>query len=35
MSLLHIPHEPPASAMYIFGRHLEENTGWDQFIRGW
>jgi len=35
MSLLHTPHEPPASAMYIFGRHLEENTGWDQFIRGW
>lgn len=35
MTLLHIPHEPPASAVYVFGRHVEENTDWEQYIRGW
>jgi 5-methylcytosine-specific restriction endonuclease McrA len=35
MSLLRTPKEPPSSAHYIFGRHLEENTGWEQFIQGW
>jgi 5-methylcytosine-specific restriction endonuclease McrA len=35
MHLLHIPKEPPASAIYIFGRHLEKNDEWGQFIRGW
>jgi 5-methylcytosine-specific restriction endonuclease McrA len=35
MNLLRPPHEPPASAIYIFGRHLEENVDWEQFIRGW
>jgi len=32
--LLHIPIQPPASAFYIFGRHLEENSEWEQFIKG-
>jgi 5-methylcytosine-specific restriction endonuclease McrA len=35
MTLLHIPHEPPVSAMYVFGRHIEENIDWEQYIRGW
>jgi len=35
MSLLHVPKEPPASATYLFGRHLENNDEWRQFISGW
>ena len=35
MNLLRPPREPPASAMYIFGRHLVENNEWEQFIQGW
>lgn len=27
--------EPPASPMYIFGRHLPENSEWKQFLMGW
>jgi 5-methylcytosine-specific restriction endonuclease McrA len=35
MSLLHIPKEPPASAMYLYGRHLDENGEWEPYIIGW
>ncbi len=35
MKLLHPPKEPPSSAQYIFGRHLEQNSEWEQFIMGW
>jgi 5-methylcytosine-specific restriction endonuclease McrA len=35
MRLLHPPHEPPSSAMYIFGSHLNENNEWETFIQGW
>jgi 5-methylcytosine-specific restriction endonuclease McrA len=35
MTLLHPPKEPPASAHYIFGRHMEQNSEWVQFIEGW
>jgi 5-methylcytosine-specific restriction endonuclease McrA len=35
MTLLHNPHEPPASAAYVFGRHLQEYMEWEPFIRGW
>jgi 5-methylcytosine-specific restriction endonuclease McrA len=35
MALLHSPKEPPASATYIFGRHLNENDEWSQYIKGW
>ena len=35
MHLLHVPHEPPVNAAYIFGRHLSENAQWSEFIRGW
>lgn len=35
MKLLHPPHEPPANAAYIFGRHLAENGDWQPYISGW
>ncbi len=35
MVLLHQPTEPPASADYIFGRHLKENHEWQPFVEGW
>ena len=35
MNLHHIPNEPPASANYIFGRHIDQNNEWEQFIKGW
>ena len=35
MTLLRPPAEPPASAKYIFGRHLRENEEWLPFIEGW
>jgi 5-methylcytosine-specific restriction endonuclease McrA len=35
MRLAHLPKEPPASAVYIFGRHLSENGEWEPYISGW
>ena len=35
MSLLHVPKEPPASAVYLYGRHLDEFGEWESFISGW
>jgi 5-methylcytosine-specific restriction endonuclease McrA len=35
MHLLHIPKEPSASAVYLYGHHLSENGEWEQFITGW
>jgi 5-methylcytosine-specific restriction endonuclease McrA len=35
MSLLQPPREPPASAAYLFGRHMDENDEWKAFIQGW
>jgi 5-methylcytosine-specific restriction endonuclease McrA len=35
MRLLHSPKEPPASAMYLFARHLGDNQEWIPFIEGW
>ncbi len=35
MYLLRPPLEPPASAHYIFGRHLVENKEWETFLEGW
>lgn len=35
MSLLHPPKEPPASAYYIFGRHLSDNHEWEPWIKDW
>ncbi len=35
MHLLRVPCEPPASALYLFGRHLKENEEWVPFVQGW
>lgn len=35
MHLLHIPKEPPANAMYLYGRHLSEFVEWEPYINGW
>jgi 5-methylcytosine-specific restriction endonuclease McrA len=35
MHLLRIPAEPPASATYIFGKHLVENEDWLPYVQGW
>ena len=35
MNLLHVPKEPPASAIYLYGRHLDENGEWEPYITGW
>ncbi len=35
MALLNPPREPPASAQYVFGHHLEQNQEWTQYIQGW
>lgn len=35
MRLRRPPVEPPASAAYIFGRHLHENQEWRPYVDGW
>lgn len=35
MHLMRIPVEPPASALYLFGRYLDNNQDWIPFIEGW
>jgi 5-methylcytosine-specific restriction endonuclease McrA len=35
MRLLRLPSEPPASAVYIFARHLNDNREWLPFVEGW
>ena len=35
MRLLRPPSEPPSSAQYIFGRHLNDNSEWEMFLSGW
>jgi len=35
MRLLRVPKEPPASAMYLFGHHMDENQEWQEFLSGW
>jgi 5-methylcytosine-specific restriction endonuclease McrA len=35
MHFLRHPKEPPASAAYVFGRHLDECSEWEPFITGW
>ncbi len=35
MHLLRIPSVPPASASYLFARHLHENQEWLPFVSGW
>ena len=35
MRLLNLPEAPPASADYIFARHLKDNFEWMPYIHGW
>lgn len=35
MRLLRPPKEPPASNLYIFGRHLKENQEWLPYLSDW
>ncbi len=35
MELQKPPGEPQATAMYLFGAHLNENEVWEPFLRGW
>jgi 5-methylcytosine-specific restriction endonuclease McrA len=35
LKLLRKPTEPPSSARYIFGRHLDGNQEWELFLSGW
>ena len=35
MKLLRVPKEPPASALYLFGRHLNDYQEWEPYINGW
>ena len=35
MHLMHLPQEPPTSAQYLFGRHMDQNIDWVPFIQGW
>jgi len=35
MNLLKVPKEPPASAVYLYGRHLDEYGEWEPYISGW
>ena len=35
MELKRQPFEPPATALYRFGSHLQQNEEWMQFVEGW
>jgi 5-methylcytosine-specific restriction endonuclease McrA len=35
MHLFHSPKEPSASAVYLYGKHLDDNKEWEQFVIGW
>lgn len=35
MTLRKQPHEPQASATYLYGSHLPDNENWQQFLEGW
>lgn len=35
MKLRGAPKEPPASAFYLYGRHLDDNGEWEPYITGW
>lgn len=35
MALLTRPQAPAASAQYIFGRYLDANQDWSNYIKGW
>ncbi len=35
MSLRSHPVEPPATAMYLYGRYLTQNQEWGEYLKGW
>lgn len=35
MRLLRQPSEPPTSAQYVFGRHLDQYQEWEVYLTGW
>ena len=35
MKLYSLPKEPPATAMYLYGRYLRANQDWTEFLEGW
>jgi 5-methylcytosine-specific restriction endonuclease McrA len=35
MRLQRIPREPPATARYLYGRHLDDNREWGDYLEGW
>jgi 5-methylcytosine-specific restriction endonuclease McrA len=35
MRLRSKPTEPPATAMYLYGRYLGENRDWVKYLKGW
>ena len=35
MSLLRAPAEPRATALYLYGAHLEDNQDWQPFLANW
>ena len=35
MMLRTLPHEPPATAVYLYGRYLTENRDWARYLEGW
>jgi len=35
MRLLHRPKAPPATAGYIFGKYIDQNIDWVEYIDGW
>ena len=35
MKLLHVPTEPAATALYVYGRYLTRNEEWVPYLQGW
>jgi 5-methylcytosine-specific restriction endonuclease McrA len=35
MVLRSMPREPPATAMYLYGRYLKQNEEWAKYLEGW
>jgi 5-methylcytosine-specific restriction endonuclease McrA len=35
MSLLRLPTEPRATALYLYGTHLDDNQDWQPFLANW
>jgi 5-methylcytosine-specific restriction endonuclease McrA len=35
MRLYSAPTEPPATAIYLYGRYLRQNQDWAKYLEGW